>query len=113
MSAGAADHFEIEIRVAGHTANDRGYFLAPLCLDALDEVFATLFVQQSIFAVVPGPHPAARRVNQLVGARYNGARREFCDTVATPGEDIRSKAAPPRCSISCQVDASCQIGRKA
>ena len=90
----AADHLEINTGFSADTPNNRRHLLAPLSLDALDQVRAALLTEQGVFTVVPGPHAAPGGIDQLMGAADHCACRQFGQPVFTARQNIRPQSWP-------------------
>jgi len=103
VAARSADYLEVAIRIARNAADDGRHLLPTLRLDALDQIFAALLVQQPIFAIMPGPHAPACWIDQFVGPGDHGTRSEFRNSVASPREDIVCDPATSRRGLTAEV----------
>src|SRR3546814_706095 len=72
------------------------HFLASLRLYALDEIGASLLVEERIFPVVSRPHSASSGIDQFMRAANNRSRCQFGQAVLSPSQYIRTKAGTTR-----------------
>src|SRR3546814_18103280 len=70
--------------------------LASLRLYALDEIGASLLVEERIFPVVSRPHSASSGIDQFMRAANNRSRCQFGQAVLSPSQYIRTKAGHTR-----------------
>src|SRR3546814_3760234 len=79
------------VRVAGHTADDRGKLLLALRDDGFNEIGAAVFVESTVIAIMVFPNPAARGINEFLGNVHNRTGREVRQPVRPAAQDADAK----------------------
>src|SRR3546814_5565627 len=77
MTPRTADPLKIIVWFATHTPHNCRHFLASLRLYALDEIGASLLVEERIFPVVSRPHSASSGIDKFMRAANNRARCQY------------------------------------